>query len=120
MDTIPSPASVLLSPPRAALVPSREGTRAGLCCTATQCSGTRAGSVLCRGSEVLTLSPFQVKHKLLSNSPHGSIVANLRGDIQHLKHQLYATPGPGKHRAIRYTQGMPGPTVLPRSCRARC
>ncbi|XP_040505737.1 kinesin-like protein KIF19 isoform X3 [Gallus gallus] len=45
-----------------------------------------------------------VKHKLLSNSPHGSIVANLRGDIQHLKHQLYATPGPGKHRAIRYTQ----------------
>eukprot|EP00076_Gallus_gallus_P031961 XP_024997499.1 kinesin-like protein KIF19 isoform X3 [Gallus gallus] len=45
-----------------------------------------------------------VKHKLLSNSPHGSIVANLRGDIQHLKHQLYATPGPGKHCAIRYTQ----------------
>ncbi|POI23835.1 hypothetical protein CIB84_012417, partial [Bambusicola thoracicus] len=45
-----------------------------------------------------------VKRNLLSNSPHGSIVANLRGDIQHLKHQLYTTPGPGKHRAIRYTQ----------------
>ncbi|XP_031412202.1 kinesin-like protein KIF19 isoform X2 [Meleagris gallopavo] len=45
-----------------------------------------------------------VKHNLLSNSPRGRIVANLREDIQHLKHQLYTAPGPGKHRAIRYTQ----------------
>lgn len=120
MDSIPPPASTLLSPPCAALVPSREGIRAGPCCTAIQCSGTRAGGVLCCSSEMLTLCPFQVKHNLLSSSPHGRIVANLRGDIQHLKHQLYTAPGPGKHRAIHYTQGMPDPTVLPQSCRAWC
>ncbi|XP_072208394.1 LOW QUALITY PROTEIN: kinesin-like protein KIF19 [Excalfactoria chinensis] len=45
-----------------------------------------------------------VKHNLLGNSPRGSIVANLHEDIQHLKHQLYTTPDPGKHRTIRYTQ----------------
>ncbi|XP_042720933.1 kinesin-like protein KIF19 [Lagopus leucura] len=45
-----------------------------------------------------------VKHNLLSSSPHGRIVANLRGDIQHLKHQLYTAPGPGKHRAIHCTE----------------
>ncbi|XP_015735629.1 kinesin-like protein KIF19 isoform X2 [Coturnix japonica] len=45
-----------------------------------------------------------VKHNLLGSSPRGSIVANLHEDIQHLKHQLYTTPGPGKHHNIRYTQ----------------
>ncbi|XP_021270603.1 kinesin-like protein KIF19 [Numida meleagris] len=45
-----------------------------------------------------------VKHNLLSSSPHGSIVANLRGDIQRLKHQVYTAPGPDKHCTIRYTQ----------------